>query len=238
MSWATVQDRVVPRAARCVRRRVFVDSRRPCCSSRYAGRFAERNAADDRYLELGRTRIVFVDDTRAAVRAVGWRSLRSSRFQRHGARWTWRSVDGENEAAPFRLPKRDHRDRAPLQAVLRPGQLRFRQRLLRAYGRKCCITGCSVESALEAAHILPYRGHEFDHVQNGLLVRADLHRLLDIRLLGIHPKTFAIHVSPAVTEPDYLALVGKSLCLPERRRDRPSPVALKEHWRRYGIRRA
>jgi hypothetical protein len=80
--------------------------------------------------------------------------------------------------------------------VQRQGQGDFRRALLHAYGGRCTISGCSIEAVLEAAHIIPYRGPETNHVQNGLLLRADLHTLFDLDLLWIDPDTLSVLVAP------------------------------------------
>jgi putative restriction endonuclease len=61
----------------------------------------------------------------------------------------------------------------------RLGQGTFRVAVTDAYGRACAFTGEHSLPALEAAHIRSYK-HEGPHeVSNGLLLRADLHRLFD-----------------------------------------------------------
>jgi len=57
------------------------------------------------------------------------------------------------------------------------------------YGGKCCITGCTVGAVLEGVHIDSYYGDTSDNLQNGLLMRADLHTLLDKNLMAIDPIT-------------------------------------------------
>lgn len=74
----------------------------------------------------------------------------------------------------------DARERQIAEVVRRRGQARFRAALIKAYDGKCAITGCDAVEALEAAHISPHRGIHTDHVQNGLLLRADIHSLLDL----------------------------------------------------------
>jgi putative restriction endonuclease len=61
----------------------------------------------------------------------------------------------------------------------RLGQATFRIAVLDAYGRGCAVTEEHSLPALEASHIRPY-GQDGPHeVRNGLLLRADLHRLFD-----------------------------------------------------------
>jgi hypothetical protein len=49
---------------------------------------------------------------------------------------------------------------------------------------------------VEAAHIKPYRGAADNHPANGLLLRADLHTLFDLDLIGIEPGTLTVRVHP------------------------------------------
>ena len=74
----------------------------------------------------------------------------------------------------------DARKIVTVSIVQRQGQSKFRQELLAAYNSRCAITGCDIEPALEAAHIIPYKGTETNCPQNGLLLRADIHTLFDL----------------------------------------------------------
>ena len=106
----------------------------------------------------------------------------------------------------------DARDRIMRTITQRRGQKTFRDRLLAAYGRRCAITGCGVVDVLEAAHITPYLGPDTNHAANGLLLRADLHTLLDCRLLAIDPATHSVMLAPSVREAsDYRGLHGRRL---------------------------
>jgi len=84
------------------------------------------------------------------------------------------------------------------QIAARRGQGKFRQGLLTAYGGRCCVTGCSVEGLLEAAHITPHNGISTNVLDNGLLLRADLHTLLDLGLMRIDPETMKVELHPTV----------------------------------------
>ena len=57
------------------------------------------------------------------------------------------------------------------------------------------MTGCTVFAVLEAAHIKPYQGENDNHPQNGLLLRADIHTLFDLNLLGIQPERLQVEIS-------------------------------------------
>lgn len=79
--------------------------------------------------------------------------------------------------------------------VMRQGQPAFRKMLLEAYERQCALTDCPVEEILEAAHICRYLGAQTNVVQNGLLLRADLHTLYDRALIAIGPATHELFYS-------------------------------------------
>lgn len=93
----------------------------------------------------------------------------------------------EADSAPPFAPKDlvDGRQKVLREVVRRQGQPKFRKQLLEAYENRCAVTGCEVEAVLEAAHIAPYLGKESNTVQNGLLLRADIHTLFDLGQLKI-----------------------------------------------------
>lgn len=128
----------------------------------------------------------------------------------------------------------DERVRTSMSIVRRVGQAEFRRRLLRAYQGRCAITGCDVPQALEASHILPYRGRQTSETSNGLLLRADVHTLYDLGLLDLHEDTLSVLVSPKLRDTVYGDLAGKRLTVPASLSDRPSADALRirRHWTR------
>jgi hypothetical protein len=109
----------------------------------------------------------------------------------------------ENEAESKKWPEDAIRYRAIKE---RRGQNDFRARLLVAYGRRCCISGCRVEALLEAAHIRPHAEEPNYDTRNGLLLRADLHTLYDLHLLGVDEHGRVV-LSPEVKDPYYQSLV-------------------------------
>lgn len=64
----------------------------------------------------------------------------------------------------------------------RIGQGSFRLLVTDAYKRRCAITGENTLPVLEAAHIVPYSQNGTHDVSNGLLLRADFHKLFDAGL--------------------------------------------------------
>lgn len=81
----------------------------------------------------------------------------------------------------------------------RLGQASFRVLVTDAYKRRCAITGENTLVALEAAHIVPYAKEGTHDVRNGILLRADFHRLFDVGLVGITPD-LKIKISPRIRE--------------------------------------
>ena len=99
-------------------------------------------------------------------------------------------------------------------AMQRRGQLGFRNRVLDTFDRKCAVTGCSIESVLEACHIITHTAKVNYSASNGLLLRSDLHRLFDCGLMAID-KSGVVHLQDPVGEdPSYRQLHGKVICFP------------------------
>jgi hypothetical protein len=101
------------------------------------------------------------------------------------------------EEGEYELTDEDTRERVLASIKARRGQDGFRNSLRGRYGDACMATGCPLLALLEAAHIRPYRGETDNHPANGLLLRADIHTLFDLDLLGIDPDTLRLTVHPA-----------------------------------------
>lgn len=104
---------------------------------------------------------------------------------------------------------------------IRRGQAKFRSNLLGAYGSKCVITGEGPEEVLEAVHIVPHSVSGINELDNGLLMRADLHHLFDDDLLSINPITKIIEIDNRLQDTSYWKYNGNEL----RRRDDGSQVS-------------
>jgi hypothetical protein len=121
----------------------------------------------------------------------------------------------------------DERKRSLRQVVIREGQGSFRNLIFNAYGGRCALTGCDVPEALEAAHIRPYKGPRTNHAANGILLRADLHRLWDTGLLAVHESSHRVLFASRLVATDYaLTLGGNEMRLPQKASQQPSSVAL------------
>lgn len=124
----------------------------------------------------------------------------------------------------------DARRRVTRQIVARRGQKAFRTALLAAYDSTCAVTGTAAEAALEAAHICPYRGPASNVITNGLPMRADIHTLFDLALLGINPNSRTIHVSKMLAGTSYSELVGRPIREPSNPAMAASGDALASSW--------
>lgn len=85
---------------------------------------------------------------------------------------------------------------------IRRGQKKFRNSLLKK-GAFCAVTGCNVIEILEAAHISAYRNDSHNKINNGLLLRSDIHTLYDLNLIAINPEELRLTISPKLTKSEY-----------------------------------
>jgi hypothetical protein len=113
------------------------------------------------------------------------------------------SVDGDGGCADKKVWAQINRRR---------GQGAFRDRLREHYDETCAITGCKAIEALEAAHIIPHSEliNKDYSCDNGLLLRADIHTLYDLNLIGVNKKGF-VRVSPKLSDPLYEKLNGEQV---------------------------
>jgi putative restriction endonuclease len=115
----------------------------------------------------------------------------------------------------------------------RLGQRSFQAVVLDAYHRRCAISGTHIPPVLQAAHIRPVTEGGEHRLDNGLLLRSDVHTLFDRGYLGVDPK-HRLLVSPRLREDfgngeQFYAKAGEVIDLPERRADRPQRDYLEWH---------
>ena len=133
---------------------------------------------------------------------------------------------------PEPLSFTDGTDRVLRSIALRRGQPKFRRTLLEVYDRKCAISRCDAEDALEAAHITPYSESQIDGIDNGILLRADLHALFDLGLIAIDTTSMSVVISPTLVGTTYRGLAGTLVHLPEIVRTASCIGALDNHRKR------
>ncbi len=115
----------------------------------------------------------------------------------------------------------------------RLGQGAFRVLVTDTYNRRCSITGERTLPVLDAAHIKPYADSGPHRIDNGLLIRTDLHKLFDLGYVTITPE-FRVEVSRRIKEEfengrEYYALQGNQLHLPASQIYRPSLKYIEWH---------
>ncbi|MDQ3464516.1 MAG: HNH endonuclease [Actinomycetota bacterium] len=127
-----------------------------------------------------------------------------------------RSVYGDRRLTPQRL-----------------GQLAFQAVVLGAYERRCAVTGDKIRPVLQAAHIRPLPAGGEHRLDNGLLLRSDVHTLYDRGYLAVDPQ-HRLLVSPRLRDEfgngeRFYANAGQRIALPSRRADRPNREFLEWH---------
>jgi hypothetical protein len=127
----------------------------------------------------------------------------------------------------------DDRKRNIIESVQREGQAKFRAELLNVYNKKCAITDCDVEAALDAAHISPYLGPQSNRIANGLLLRSDIHKLFDLYLISINPNTNRIVISSNLFNTCYEELNQKIVNFPQALSFHPSRQVLERHYNAF-----
>lgn len=73
---------------------------------------------------------------------------------------------------------------------VRMRQQAFRLRVGARCGWRCVVTGCTVKAVLDAAHLPGKDWRSDNQAEDGVLLRADLHRLLDRRLAELRDGKF------------------------------------------------
>lgn len=141
------------------------------------------------------------------------------------------AADASDE--PYAPNTRDERERIARQIRARRGQAAFRHELRKRFKDTCLVTQCRLPDLLEAAHISPYRGEKDNHPSNGLLLRADIHTLFDLDLLGVEPATLTVHLHPKARGMGYDAWNGTSLACEAKLLSRE---ALESRWAKFRAR--
>lgn len=121
----------------------------------------------------------------------------------------------------------------PILALPRLGQGSFRVMVTDAYERRCALTNERTLPALDAAHIKPYSDSGGHRVDNGLLLRRDIHALFDRGYVTVTPD-LVVEVSRRIREEfengrDYYRLHGIPVRPPPSPVHRPSAEYLRWH---------
>ena len=121
----------------------------------------------------------------------------------------------------------------PRLAPYRVGQQAFKAVVMDAYHRQCAITGTHIPPVLQAAHVRPVAAGGEHRLDNGLLLRSDVHTMFDRGYLGVDAQ-YRLRVSPRLREEfgngeQFYKRAGQVIELPARRADRPNHEFLEWH---------
>lgn len=107
--------------------------------------------------------------------------------------------------------------------------------MLQAYGGRCAITGDKIRPVLQAAHIRPLPQGGEHRLDNGVLLRSDVHTLFDQGYLSMDPN-YRLMVSSRLRrefgngEEFYARASDRTpVSVPVRRVDRPNSDFLEWH---------
>ena len=165
-------------------------------------------------------------DTQEPIGAALWENVQE--------RLLLQSLPGNGVDDSLRITEERERYGSEYLARGRLGQGAFRVLVLDAYKRRCAVTGGRTLPVLQAAHIKPYGESGPHRVDNGILLRADLHILLERGYITL-TEALQIEVSNRIKEDfengkEYYALQGKNLqVIPSLEIDRPSKEFITWH---------
>jgi hypothetical protein len=105
----------------------------------------------------------------------------------------------------------DERRRELSRRVIREGGVAFRKEQMELWAAQCAATGCAIKEALDAAHILRYLGEHTNRPDNGILLRADIHKLFDRNLIAVEGREGDLvwRISATLADSEYAILEGR-----------------------------
>jgi predicted restriction endonuclease len=121
--------------------------------------------------------------------------------------------------------------------LVRRGQQFFRQTILTAYGKRCCISGITVPRLLIASHIVPWSESKKDRLnpRNGLCLSALHDAAFDDGLITLDEdcrvvlsKQLRKYFPQTALEQNFAAYEGRPISKPEQLAE-PDPALLKIH---------
>ena len=180
-----------------------------------------------KYKILGLANVVGLNNSKFELHSYDPRSLKNT---------DWKfgpfSINLDELKGPEFIPtsKEDARIKVLREIIQRQGQKKFRATLLEMYNETCVITGCKVQSILEAAHITPYLGINTNHPSNGLLLRADVHTLWDLGLIAIDPLSMRIKIAELLKQSEYACYQNQSLKINSHQEKCISKAALRQQF--------
>lgn len=151
----------------------------------------------------------------------------------------WLRVNGERALAQHRGAERPVEILGPMfgeaqRMRIRLGQGAFRVIVTDAYERRCAISGEKALPVLQAAHIKPVADGGQHRLDNGLLLRSDVHTLYDRGYITVTPDHRVLVASKKLKEDfdngePYVPFHGSKILVPAREVERPAPDLLEWH---------
>lgn len=122
---------------------------------------------------------------------------------------------------------------APAKVIPRLGQGAFRVAVIEAYGRECALSGGRVLPALDAAHIRAFGEGGHHALNNGILLRKDIHSVFDAGYATFDDDLRMVVSDRVKTEfnngNEYLRLKGQKLRIPKHSSARPELENIRWH---------
>lgn len=125
------------------------------------------------------------------------------------------------------------RERRQGEFWIRRGQKWFASKITTTYQRQCAITGSHISPTLQAAHIRPVSENGRHSVDNGLLLRSDVHTLFDSGYLGVDER-YRLHVSRRLRSDfgngqEFYDRKGVEIWTPSKPKEKPAIDAIQWH---------
>jgi putative restriction endonuclease len=151
----------------------------------------------------------------------------------------WNQVLAARALTSHQIAERRVEVEGPLFGEAQRGRVRLRQGAFRvmvtdAYSRRCAISGEKALPVLQAAHIMPVAEGGQHRLDNGLLLRSDVHTLFDRGYITVTPDHRVLVASKQLKEDfdngePYVPFHGTKILLPERETERPLRQQLEWH---------
>ena len=151
----------------------------------------------------------------------------------------WDSVLAARALTSHKMAESPVEVEGPMFGEAQRGRVRLRQGAFRvmvteAYSRRCAISGEKALPVLQAAHIMPVTEGGLHRLNNGLLLRSDVHTLFDRGYITVTPDHHVLVASQRLKDDfdngePYVPFHGTKILLPERESDRPSREQLEWH---------
>jgi hypothetical protein len=137
------------------------------------------------------------------------------------------SSDAEDKT-PFAIDEK--RKRGEALVPTRPGQAKFKFRVLQRYGPQCAVCGIDVHELLDSAHLIPISENGNDDARNGLVLCAIHHRAFDAMFFAFDPETLSLQTRKNGPDLERLRIKRSSL---QHLRKKPHPSAIEWRWQRW-----